>query len=114
MKKTLQVASIATVIAVAAATVTFSQEMQVDPGLRSYSRVSGISGNLTSIGSDTLNNLMTLWAEEFKNLYPNVNIQIQGAGSSTAPPALTEVTANFGPMSWPTPRGAWGGRLLLS
>jgi phosphate transport system substrate-binding protein len=72
---------------------------EVDPKLPAYQRVSGISGNLTSIGSDTLNNLMTLWAEEFAKFYPNVNIQIQGAGSSTAPPALIEGSANFGPMS---------------
>ncbi len=72
---------------------------QVDPNLPSYSTVSGVSGNLSSIGSDTLNNLMTLWAEEFQKNYPNVNIQIQGAGTSTAPPAMTEGTANFGPMS---------------
>ncbi|MGB2131196.1 MAG: PstS family phosphate ABC transporter substrate-binding protein, partial [Marinobacterium sp.] len=57
------------------------------------------SGNLSSVGSDTLANLMTLWAEEFKRSYPNVNIQIQAAGSSTAPPALTEGTSNIGPMS---------------
>jgi phosphate transport system substrate-binding protein len=72
---------------------------QVDPALKDYEKASGVSGNLSSIGSDTLNNLMTLWAEDFKRLYPNVNIQIQGAGSSTAPPALTEGTANVGPMS---------------
>jgi phosphate transport system substrate-binding protein len=42
---------------------------------------------------------MTLWAEEFNRVYPNVNVQIQAAGSSTAPPALTERTSNFGPMS---------------
>lgn len=72
---------------------------QVDPNLPEYKTVSGISGNVTSIGSDTLNNLMTLWAEEFAEYYPNVNIQIQGAGSSTAPPALSQGTANFGPMS---------------
>ena len=71
----------------------------LDPGLKDYTRVSGVSGNVNSIGSDTLNNLMTLWAEEFARFYPNVNIQIQGAGSSTAPPALIEGTANFGPMS---------------
>ncbi len=71
----------------------------VDPALPEYEATSGVSGNVNSIGSDTLNNLMTLWAEEFAKYYPNVNIQIQGAGSSTAPPALTEGTANFGPMS---------------
>lgn len=72
---------------------------KVDPALPDYSRASGVSGNLSSVGSDTLANLMTLWAEEFKRTYPNVNIQIQAAGSSTAPPALTEGTSNLGPMS---------------
>ncbi|MFN3709616.1 MAG: PstS family phosphate ABC transporter substrate-binding protein [Alishewanella aestuarii] len=73
--------------------------VQVDADLKAYSAAPGISGNVSSIGSDTLNNLMTLWAEEFAKFYPNVNIQIQGAGSSTAPTALTEGTSNFGPMS---------------
>ncbi len=74
-------------------------EPKVDSGLADYSRASGVSGNLSSVGSDTLANLMTLWAEEFKRNYPNVNIQIQAAGSSTAPPALTEGTSSLGPMS---------------
>ncbi len=82
----------------ASATV-FAQAVRVDPALPTYQKAAGVSGNFTSVGSDTLNNLMTLWAEEFKRLYPNVNIQIQGAGSSTAPPALTEGASNFGPMS---------------
>jgi phosphate transport system substrate-binding protein len=73
----------------------------VDPALPAYEKTSGVSGNLSSVGSDSLANLMTLWAEEFKKNYPNVNIQIQAAGSSTAPPALTEGTANMGPMSRP-------------
>ncbi|MBV7317566.1 PstS family phosphate ABC transporter substrate-binding protein [Shewanella sp. NIFS-20-20] len=71
----------------------------LDPQLSNYEKSSGVSGNLSSVGSDTLANMMTLWAEEFKHIYPNVNIQIQAAGSSTAPPALTEGTAQFGPMS---------------
>ncbi|MCG6976660.1 MAG: substrate-binding domain-containing protein, partial [Acidiferrobacterales bacterium] len=71
----------------------------IDPKLPTYKPTSGVSGNLSSVGSDTLANLMTLWAEEFKRAYPNVNIQIQAAGSSTAPPALTEHTSNIGPMS---------------
>jgi len=77
------------------------EKSHLDPALPSYKAVSGISGNLNSIGSDTLNNLMTLWAEGFKKAYPNVNIQIEGKGSSTAPPALIEGTAQIGPMSRP-------------
>ena len=79
--------------------VSVQAEDKVDAGLADYSKASGVSGNIISVGSDTLANLMTLWAEEFKKLYPNVNVQIQAAGSSTAPPALTEGTSNFGPMS---------------
>jgi len=71
----------------------------VDENLPAYQKTSGVSGNLSSVGSDTLANLMTLWAESFKKTYPNVNVQIQAAGSSTAPPALTENTSNLGPMS---------------
>lgn len=70
-----------------------------DAGLAEYEKVSGISGNLSSVGSDTLANMATLWGEAFTRHYPNVNIQIQAAGSSTAPAALTEGTAQFGPMS---------------
>ncbi len=81
------------------ASVANAQTIQVDTDLPSYEKVSGISGNLNSIGSDTLNNLMTLWAEGFKKVYPNVNVQIEGKGSSTAPPALIEATAQLGPMS---------------
>lgn len=76
-----------------------AQAVKVDSALPTYQKASGVSGNFTSVGSDTLNNLMTLWAETYKRNYPNVNIQIQGAGSSTAPPALIEGAANFGPMS---------------
>lgn len=71
----------------------------VDENLPAYGKTSGVSGNLSSVGSDTLANLMTLWAESFKRIYPNVNVQIQAAGSSTAPPALAENTSNLGPMS---------------
>ena len=86
---------------VAAGVGTMAASAAVDPALPAYSKTSGVSGNLSSVGSDSLANLMTLWAEEYKRNYPNVNIQIQAAGSSTAPPALTEGTANLGPMSRP-------------
>jgi len=83
-------------MAAIAATTLFTASAQ---SLPDYQKASGVSGNLSSVGSDTLANLMTLWTEAYKRLYPNVNIQVQAAGSSTAPPALTEGTSNFGPMS---------------
>ena len=58
-----------------------------------------MAGTLSATGSDTVANLTTFWAEEFKRIYPNVNIQIQATGSSAAPTALTEITANIGLMS---------------
>jgi phosphate transport system substrate-binding protein len=93
------VASLA-VLALAAGPI-FGQAVQLDPALTGYQKTSGISGNVNSIGSDTLNNLMTLWAEGFQKQYPNVRIQIEGKGSSTAPPALISGTAQLGPMSRP-------------
>lgn len=80
-------------------TITTAQALEVDPALPSYTAVSGVSGNLKSVGSDTLNNLMALWSEGFRTKYPGVKISIEGKGSSTAPPALIEGTAQFGPMS---------------
>src|SRR5690606_8684706 len=74
-------------------------QIKLDPDLPDYTAASGISGNLNSVGSDTLNNMMLLWAEGFRQFYPNVNIQVQGAGSSTAPAALIDGTAQLGPMS---------------
>ncbi len=73
----------------------------LDTPLQPYKKIPGVSGNLLSVGSDTLAGMTTLWVEEFKALYPNINAQVQASGSSTAPPALTEQTAQFGPMSRP-------------
>lgn len=67
--------------------------------LPEYKKIPGISGKISSVGSDTLANLMTLWAEEFKKIYPSSSVQIQAAGSSTAPPALIAGSSSFGPMS---------------
>lgn len=82
-------------------TARAEEALQVDPNTPAYAKVEGVSGNLNSIGSDTLNNLMALWTEGFRAIYPNVNIQVEGKGSSTAPPALIENTAQLGPMSRP-------------
>jgi phosphate transport system substrate-binding protein len=74
-------------------------QMKLDPDLPKYKAVAGVSGNVSSVGSDTLNNLMTHWAESFQKFYPNARVQIEGKGSSTAPPALISGTAQLGPMS---------------
>jgi len=97
MKKIFSIVCAAVLLASAGG--SRAQTMEVDKRIKPYQKVSGISGNASSIGSDTMNNMMALWLEEFRKFYPNVKIQIEGKGSSTAPPALIEGTAQFGPMS---------------
>lgn len=85
-------------VLVLAASVAMGQ-VAVDSDLPSYSKTKGVSGSIKSIGSDTMNNLMALWSEDFRGMYPSVQVEIEGKGSSTAPPALISGTSNFGPMS---------------
>ncbi len=99
IKKSLTLLLVAISFAILSQSVVWAGPIEVDPNLSDYQKSSGVSGNLSSIGSDTLNNLMALWSEKFKEIYPNVNIQIEGKGSSTAPPALISATAQLGPMS---------------
>ncbi len=92
-KQTVLAAGAAAIFAVPAFAV------DVDPNLPDYQPTDGVSGTIKSVGSDTMNNMMALWGEGFKKFYPNVQIEIEGKGSSTAPPALIEGTSTFGPMS---------------
>ena len=97
--KLIRWTSLCSAAAILVTGAAYAQAVKVDEAIGSYQKTSGVSGNLNSIGSDTLNNLMTLWAEGFQKTYPNVKIQIEGKGSSTAPPALIKGTAQIGPMS---------------
>src|SRR6266511_4131635 len=97
-KQTMVATAMAAAVLVSGVAVARGQ-VQLDPGLLPYKTVSGVSGSLSSVGSDTLNNLMTHWAETFSRFYPNAKVQIEGKGSSTAPPALIAGTAQLGPMS---------------
>jgi phosphate transport system substrate-binding protein len=97
MKRILTVVA----LGVACAATAGAEAVKVDPAIPSYQKTSGVSGNLNSVGSDTMNNLMTLWAEAFLKMYPNVKVQVEGKGSTTAPPALIAGTSQFGPMSRP-------------
>jgi phosphate transport system substrate-binding protein len=88
------VASLLAVVALAVGTVAFGADE-----LPAYKTVPGISGNLVGVGSDTLNNMMDMWMQKFREAYPNVTASYKGEGSSTAPPALMEGTSQLGPMS---------------
>ncbi len=91
--------------ALAANLVTVTTAIALDANLPAYQAISGISGQIKSVGSDTLNNEMELWAKGFEALYPGVTIEIEGKGSATAPPALLEGASEFGPMSRPMSAG---------
>jgi phosphate transport system substrate-binding protein len=97
--KPLLLAAFVAVTIPLAAQMANAEGAAVDAKLPAYQAVTGVAGNIDSIGSDTLNNLMTFWSESFKKHYPNVKIQVEGKGSSTAPPALIAGTSTFGPMS---------------
>ncbi len=104
MQRTTMVTVVLALVAVTLVGFPFAialAQVRVDPLITSYRAVPGVSGSLSSVGSDSLNNLMTLWAEGFQKFYPNVRVQIEGKGSSTAPPALIAGTAQLGPMSRP-------------
>lgn len=81
------------------AMVTGANAVDLDPQLPAYKAVSGVSGQIKAVGSDTLGNLMKQWAEGFKALYPDLKIEIESKGSSTAPPALVDGASQIGPMS---------------
>ena len=79
---------------------TTAHTSELDPRLFPYQKASGeVTGSLKCVGSDTMNNLVALWAEDFKKFYPSVQEGIEGKGSSSGPPALTEGLSIFSPMS---------------
>jgi phosphate transport system substrate-binding protein len=99
MKPTRLFAPLAAAGVLLASMAARAEPVAVEPSIKGYSPAGEVSGNLTAIGSDTLNNLMTLWSEAFKKQHPKVKIQVEGKGSTTAPPALIAGTAQLGPMS---------------
>ena len=92
-------ASVVASLALVAGSAARSAEPAV-ADLPAYAKISGeVAGSLKCVGSDTMNNLVALWAEGFKKFYPSVREGIEGKGSASAPPALAEGTCSFGPMS---------------
>ena len=95
----MRAVALSLILLLVAGSPALSDGVAIDKNLNKYKATSSVSGNVKSIGSDTMNNLMTLWAEKFKAAYPSVSIEIEGKGSSTAPPAMINGTSTFGPMS---------------
>lgn len=57
--------------------------------------------SLSSVGSDSMADLVDLWAAEFNKFHPQTKVQVVSRGSATAPAALIEGTADVGPMARP-------------
>ena len=81
--------------------MTGAQALDVDPQLPAYKPVPVGSAQIKSVGSDTLGDLMRNWADAIRKLNPNVKIEVESKGSSTAPPALLDGVSQLGPMSRP-------------
>jgi phosphate transport system substrate-binding protein len=80
---------------------TGTRALDVDPQLPVYTPVAVGSARIKSVGSDTLGDLVRNWAQAFTKLDPNVKIEVDSQGSSTAPPALLDGVSQIGPMSRP-------------
>ncbi len=85
----------------AACLIAAPAAIALDQSLPAYQAIAGVSGQIKSVGSDTLGREMTSWAKAFESLYPDVRIEIEAKGSATAPQAMLDGTAQFGPMSRP-------------
>ena len=96
----MKLLSVVAAVAANFAFVAGAFAVDVDPALPAYKPTGSLSGQLT-VGSDTMGNLVTQWAEVLKALYPNVQIEVEAKGSATAPPALIEGVSQIGPMSRP-------------
>lgn len=58
-----------------------------------------LEGSLTSVGSDTMRELMALWVSEFTLTHSGITFEIQARGSATAAEALIQHRGNLAPMS---------------
>ncbi len=74
---------------------------QVDPTLPRYAPGPELPGQLRSMGSDTLNNLMTVWAEAFDRHHPGARVEVEGKGGGTAFGAMVGDHRHFGPAARP-------------
>jgi len=81
------------------ATASGDDQVRVDRELPVYRPTEGVGGDLRIVGSDTMLNLSQAWADLMQRHHPSVRVQVEGKGSSTAPPALMENQAQFGAMS---------------
>lgn len=76
----------------------------VDPKIGDYVHAGDVSGSVRAVGSSTLSNLLNRWVQDFRLLYPQVQVEVVGGGSGIAMPALLEGKSDLAPMSRPMNR----------
>ena len=101
---TVQVAKAVTPAVVASSAVepTYKEVEEVvagDQNLSVYKPKVMLNNELSSVGSDSMDNMMKFWEHEFKTFHKAMKFSHEGRGSSTAIPALMEGRSNVGPMS---------------
>jgi phosphate transport system substrate-binding protein len=79
----------------AAATAPVPRPAQLPP----YSPEVPVSGELKSVGSDSMEPLMALWGQDFRKFHPRITTAFICKGSATAPRALIDGSAIMGQMS---------------
>ena len=79
--------------------VGMSMALLISAGCLTEVQAAKPATKLSSVGSDTLGGVMSQLARIFNQTHPEVVMQVQANGSSTAPPALQEGAASLGPMS---------------
>lgn len=69
------------------------------PARTSYAPPKALEGELTLVGSDSMEPLVILWFDAFQKFHPQAHLKAISKGSATAPPALAEGRCAVGPMS---------------
>lgn len=72
---------------------------KTEAGFPEYKPAQPFSGTLRSVGADTMEALMQLWIDDFKQLHPGLNFTMEAKASGTAGPALTGGSADLGPVA---------------
>jgi phosphate transport system substrate-binding protein len=76
-----------------------SAQVTLDQSLPAYRPINALTGELTIVGSDAMTQLADVWAERFKQFYPDVQIKILSASSTRSLLAVQQGQAQIGLMS---------------
>ncbi len=79
--------------------LAISPALALDPNLPAYQPATGLSGVIRSVGSDTMDNQMMLWAKGFRDQYPTVRIDIATIPQRTSPCPANTLSRDISPFT---------------